>query len=294
MKVWQQTIARSTDALKGEALDLTRRATVRFHPGAPDAGFVFVRADLPGSPEIACRPENAMSMPRWTSLVQEDVVVHHTEHVLAAAAGLGIDNLRMELTGDRVPVMVGGSAQAFVETLANAGVVRQRAPREVFRLRQALFLEASLDGGTAIRGTTDLRTRAIACLPSDRFTAQYVFQAMQGEKEFVATAEWDGGPLSFVGPLSSARSYYLASEEKQLRVILNPLLRRLIRLGPTTPQKRITEVARHKLVDFIGDLAILGRRIQGRFIAVRSGHALHHDLVRALAAGGQLERFRLG
>ena len=101
-------------------------------------------------------------------------------------------------------------------------------------------------------------------------------------------------PPVFVNSLSGARSYYLASEANQLSALLNPLLPRLIRLGPTSSQRHIAEVARHKLVDIIGDLAILGHRIQGRFIAVRSGHALHRDLVRTLASDGLLERLRLG
>ena len=289
----QVTLARSSSLISGEALDIPRSATIRFHPAPPDTGFVFVRTDLPGAPEVACLPENVQDQPRWTSLAVGDVCVHHTEHVLAAAMGLGLDNLRMELTSDRVPVTDGGSAGSFVEALATAGRLPQGEVREVYRMRESLVVQAPLDGGRSIRAVSDTRVRALVCVPSDRFGAQYVFQALQGRRELVGTAEWDGTPESFVGPLSGARSYYLESETEQIRGLLNPLLNRFVKLGPRSSQRLVTEAARHKLVDFLGDLAMLGRRIQGRFVAIRSGHALHRDLVRKLVAVGLLERVRL-
>jgi hypothetical protein len=224
-------------------------------------------------------------------LAAGSVVVHHTEHVLAAVTGLGLDNLRIELGSDRVPVLGAGSARPFVDALRQAGLQPQSVPREVFRLREGMLLEAPLDAGRSGQ-PHDARSRVVVCVPSHSFGARYVYQAVQGGRELVGLAEYDGALESF-GPLADARSYYLEAEREQIQKLLNPLLGGYIELGARSPQQDVTEVARHKLIDFLGDLAVLGRSVRARFAAFRSGHALHHELVRRLAGSGLLERERL-
>ena len=98
----QTTIAASSGWIAGSALDRPGECRLRFHPAGADEGIRFARSDLPGAPEVRCEPGNLRSMPRWTSLEQAGVVVHHTEHVLAALAFCGVDNVKIKFENKRL------------------------------------------------------------------------------------------------------------------------------------------------------------------------------------------------
>ena len=130
----QTTVARTTAPVSGLQLDREAHASLRFHPAPADHGVVFVRSDLPGEPRVECRVERVGLQARWSSLEQDGVVVHFTEHILAALAGCDVDNVLIELDSDRVPVVSGGSCLGFAEALTATGTSTFFAPRSTMTL----------------------------------------------------------------------------------------------------------------------------------------------------------------
>lgn len=305
---WQQrTLRGSTEAVAGLQLDQDRVASVRFHPARVGAGVVFARADLPGRPEVRCQLENLRAEPRWSSLEQDGVVVQHTEHVLAALRGLGVDNAVVEVDGDRLPVVTGGSCAGFCAALQAAGLQAQEAPRCVYRLVRPVHEHAALDVPAP---GTEARQRAarrwVVGQPADALAVSYVLHVPGVEGMRVGLAEFDEAQQAFYEAagadaaagleapcLGQARTYFLRVEGPELVGLLSSAQREYIILDRDSPQAHVDEVARHKIVDFIGDLHLLGRPVVGRFVAFRTGHRFHHQLLRALVAGGHVQLVEL-
>jgi UDP-3-O-[3-hydroxymyristoyl] N-acetylglucosamine deacetylase len=279
----QTTLRASSDWLSGRHLDRDGKAGIRFHPAAEEEGIVFVRADLPGQPAVRCGPGNLRSMPRWTSLEDGGVEVHHTEHVLAALALCGVDNVRVEMDGSRVPMTAGFSAAAFCEALTKAGVRPLEAPRRVYALKAPLFfLDAQRTTGEVSGPPRLPEGRYVLGLPAARLSVSYVFHWAHLETLPIGVAEYEAGEGRLDPALISARSYLVESEVEDVRELLGPVQAEVLKLYPNCPPALAQEAARHKIVDFIGDLMILGRPLRGRFAAFRTGHRIHHDLVRHL------------
>ena len=264
-------------------LDQNVRARLRFHPAAVDEGIVFIRSDLPGHPRVRCAPENLRSMPRWTALEENEVWVHHTEHVLAAIALCGVDNVRVEMDADRVPMPRDVSCATFFDALTQVGVRQFDAARQVYVLDKAVFC---LDPERTTGERTDVPElkdgRYILGVPSDRLSVSYVFHWPHVEGLPAGVAEYDASARAGVRDYITARSYLIEGEN--VRNLLGSVQDDLMRLYPGCPMALGREAARHKVVDFIGDLRVLGRPLLGRFIAFRTGHRIHHNFV------GQLVR----
>jgi UDP-3-O-[3-hydroxymyristoyl] N-acetylglucosamine deacetylase len=286
----QRTLARSTDWVAGHQLDQQLDASVRFHPAPADSGLTFLRSDLPGQPTVACELANLRSQPRWTSLEQGGVWVHHTEHVLASLAGAGVDNAVIEMNSDRLPVVAAGSCAGFVAAVSAAGLVEQDAPRKVYRLTSAVYETMALvtpPGQDAAREVA--APRYVAGMPADVFAVTYVFHVPHLAGLPIGLAEYEATRHGFLDSIGCARTYFLESELAQVSTLLNEAMRDFIQLRSDSPQSLVDEVARHKAMDFLGDLMVLGRPTLGRFFAFRSGHKLHHQLAQSLAASGSLE-----
>lgn len=264
-------------------LDRDVRARVRFHPASGDEGIVFIRSDQPGQPSVRCRPENLRSMPRWTSLEENGCWVHHTEHVLAAVALCGVDNVRVEMDADRLPMTIGGTCAAFVAALQGAGLAPQAAPRRVFALKDPVFLLDRENTQGEKSNVPPLKDgRYVLGLPAESLSVSTVFHwsHMPALPIGVAECEMDGARAD--PALLQARSYWVESEKEQVGKLLGPVQNQLMMLYPGCPAELAHEAARHKIVDFIGDMWILGRPLVGRFVAFRAGHRIHHELVRQL------------
>lgn len=271
-------------------LDQDKRAQVRFHPAPEHTGVVFIRADQPGAPAVRCAFENLRSMPRWTALEQNGIWVHHTEHVLAALALCGVDNVRVEMNADRLPMTLGGNCAFFVAALKCAGVVAQDAVRRVYALKQPVFwLDRQNTQGEELQEPHLKGGRYVLGIPADRTSVSTVFHWSHMPLLPVGVGEYEQDDAGAESAIFEARSYLVESERQQVRILLGPVQDRLLTLSPGCAPELAHEAARHKIVDFLGDMMVLGRPLRGRFVAVRAGHRIHHDFIRHLLGQGLIE-----
>ena len=275
----QRTLGRVI-AYDGVGLHTGVGCHVEFRPAAPGTGIRFVRLDLPGHPEIPVSPRYARADTdnmRRTILKNGDAEVHTVEHILAAAAGLGIDNLVIALNAQEPPEPADGSAGPYVRLFQDAGIVEQPAPRRYFRVTEAVRYE---ENGVILVG-----------LPHDglrvTFTIEYT-NAWRGTQH----ATYDIDPDVFIREIAPARTFVLERDVEKLRargMILGGTLQNAVVVQPTgimnqEPLRFEDEFVRHKILDFLGDLYLLGRPARGHFLSIKSGHATNVRFVQRLAA----------
>jgi len=279
----QSTISSSTEWISGISLDQDTHPRVRFHPADEDTGIVFVRSDLEDGPSVHCRPENLQSMPRWTSLKENGRWVHHTEHVLASIALCGVDNIRIEMDSDRLPMTGNGTCAAFVEAIIRAGLVQQTKPRLVYALKSPVFyIAAENTQGEKSECPPLTNGRYIIGLTSDTLSVTTVFHWSHMPLLPVGIGEFEAGDNQAVDTLAQSRSYLVEAEMAQAEKVLGSIRERVLMLYPGCNPSLAHEAARHKIVDFLGDMMILGRPLIGRFAAFRAGHRIHHEYLRHL------------
>lgn len=261
-----------------------RDVCLEFRPAPADSGIVFVRADLPGLPRIAASIDNRCDTPRRTSLQCGSAVVEMVEHVLAALAGLGIDNC--EVWSDQ-PEMPGGdgSALPFVEALERAGIVELDAPRTCRVVRRVVRL-----------GTAD---SWIEARPAHSASTSLSYELDYGPASPIARQSHHVrlSPEVFRRELAPCRTFMLREEAEWLLAQgygtrAGP--RDLLVFGPEGPidnsLRFANECARHKMLDMVGDLALAQAPWIGEFRAYRSGHRLNAELVRRLLRDAPLVR----
>ncbi|MEN6451361.1 MAG: UDP-3-O-acyl-N-acetylglucosamine deacetylase [Thermoguttaceae bacterium] len=253
-----------------------RDVCVEFRPAPPGTGIVFVRSDLPGCPRIAATVANRVETPRRTVLRDGAATVDMIEHVMAALAGLQIDNC--ELWVDQ-PEMPGcdGSCLPFVDVLQRVGTIEQNAMRRQFTVRRTMRFGDS---------TSWIEARPSA---SGKRILRYELDYGAGSSIGRQSLEISFSPRHFHLNLAPSRTFVLESEAEQLKASglgQRASFRDLLVFGPRGPiqnQLRFPdECVRHKLVDLVGDLALAGCDLVGRFVACRSGHRLNGELVRAI------------
>jgi len=290
----QKTLSHSSEWVFGIHLDQNIHSGIKFHPSSPDSGIIFIRSDLPNNPAVKCCVENLQEQNRWTSLEQDNIWIHHTEHILAAIAGAGIDNIVVEVNTDRIPIVSGGSCVDFHAALLRAGIREQNTPRQVFVLQQPVYLEAELirlkNNSKAVK--TNIK-RHILGVPDDSFSISYVFHVPDINEMKIGFAEYHASNNSFGDSIGKARSYFLWVELDEISPLWGHALHDFFVLTPQSESSLVNEVAQHKIIDFIGDLMVLGRPILGRFVAIRSGHHHHHEFLREMIKRGYLELKRL-
>lgn len=253
---------------------------IEFRPAPVDAGITFVRADIGPQVRVAAHVEHRSEAPRRTNLRRGRAEVHMVEHVLAALAGLEIDNC--EVWTDQ-PEMPGcdGSAAPFVDALFRAGVVQQSAEARTLRV---------VDLVRVAEGDAWIEAR-----PSQAGELHIEFQLDYPRHSVIGrqVARIAATPERFRRELAPCRTFVLESEAEELvrqglglRVTPRDLLV-FNDAGPVENRLRFpNECARHKALDVLGDLALTGRRVIGEIVAHRSGHRLHAELTRQL-----VERF---
>ena len=271
----QKTIRRPA-TVEAPGLFGGRPCRLRFVPAEADAGLAFVRTLPDRQPvRITCDVVNLVDRPRRTSLAVGDAVVNTVEHVLSAVAGLGIDDLTMELDADEVP-STDGSPLPFVEALCEAGIVELDAPRRTFAITEPIVV--SDDGGSlaALPGTDEQSLEIL-------YELDYEDTPAVG-RQFFSFALGRGDYAAQVAP---ARTFLLEAEAEQLQAqgIGKHLTYKDIPVigddGPIDNALRFAdEPVRHKLADLIGDLALITRPLCGRIVACKSGHSLNHALAR--------------
>lgn len=296
----QRTI-KNSGSLKGIGLHTGRICKLTFTPAPPGHGIRFIRTDLENAPEIPAYIDNVTDVLRGTSLSIGDAVVHTVEHVVAAISGLQIDNIRVELTTDEPPVM-DGSSYPFAKLLQELEFVDQGEPKQ--------YLE--IDHTIAYRDSE--RGIDIIIVPSDRFRVTYMIDYPNLVLGTQYTSLYDINE-EFLSEFANARTFGLLSEIQQLldnnlikggnlenavvfvdKELLPDELNKLrahfkieskVELAQNgflgkTVLRYTNEAVRHKVVDLIGDLALLGVPLKGHVLAARAGHSSHVELVKLL------------
>ncbi len=277
MRERQKTI-REAVSYTGTALHSGEETTVVFKPGPPDSGVRFVRVDLPDRPAIKVCPENARYDPsasRRTILSNGSAEIHTVEHLLACVIGLGIDNIEIEVNGQEAGVLFDGSALHFVKLLESAGMVEQDAPKRYFKVTRSLSYR---------RDHVELHA-----VPNDGLRVSFTIQY---DNPNVGTqyASFDLNPEVFVRDVAPARTFVLFKDVEALRSkgmirggsIENAVVVREDGIMNKEPLRFTDEFVRHKILDLIGDLGLLGRPVRGHIIAVRSGHEANVAFIRML------------
>lgn len=293
MKMKQRTLAAPV-TFKGIGLHTGEKVTLTIHPAPDDHGYVFKRSDIDGAPTIKASIDHVVSTQRGTTLEENGARVHTTEHVLAAIFGCEVDNALIELDGPEVPIM-DGSAQLFVEGIEKVGYVTQEAERNYFTLKENLYYEDE-DGYVEMLAVPtpgkEFRITVMVDYNSPVLGTQHasMYEISEFKKEiapcrtFVFLREIEylaknglikGGDLDnaivLVERERTPEEYreiarLVGKEYKDIKVegigVLN-----------TIKLKFENEPARHKLLDIVGDLALVGRPIRGHILAARPGHA---------------------
>jgi UDP-3-O-[3-hydroxymyristoyl] N-acetylglucosamine deacetylase len=249
------------------------KVNLRLCPAPGNTGILFRRTDLEGF-TIEALSRNVARVSYATSLMKKGVLISTTEHLLSALAGLDVDNVLVEIDNLELPIL-DGSARPFVELIAQAGIRRQRANRSFVKILRPVEV---IDG-----------TRRIVVYPADTFHVTYriVFpHPLIGAQSI----EFATGSSDYAAEIAPARTFGFLEELEMLR--RNGLIRGgslenavvLDRTGVINPEglRFPDEFCRHKLLDLIGDFALLGRPLIGHVVAERAGHAMHAQLVSRL------------
>jgi UDP-3-O-[3-hydroxymyristoyl] N-acetylglucosamine deacetylase/3-hydroxyacyl-[acyl-carrier-protein] dehydratase len=260
---------------------------MRVRPGEPRSGIWFIRTDQSPTIPIAARVENVSKRARRTSLRNGTVAIETVEHCLSACAALGLDNLRIELNANEIPAL-DGSCLPFIQKLRAGGFAEQDAVREPYVIDETVRV---------VEG--DAEVIALPPLDSGSETLEIVYDLDYGDDGPIGHQIYRirMTPESFEANIAPARTFVLQTEADELRaaglgthlsyedvlVIGND--------GPIENRFRFPdECVRHKILDLVGDLALFGRPLVGRIMARKSGHALNHEIVRALREREDVQR----
>ena len=259
-----------------------KKVAMTLRPAPADTGIRFLRTDLRGTRKAMVRAlaRNVSDTTLSTSILENGVQVATVEHLMSALWGLGIDNLVVELSDEEVPIM-DGSAAPFVRLIEGMGIQELPAPRRFVRITREI--EVSQGGATAV-----LR-------PYDGFRAAYTFVADHPVfNRYPKRVEVDFANTSYVAEVSQARSFGLIDELEKAQAInrcLGSSLENAVGIDDTSilnteGLRYDDEFVKHKVLDAIGDLYLLGKPVIGAFEGYMSGHALNNKLARALLRVG--------
>lgn len=246
---------------------------VRVLPAEVGRGRYFVRVDLPGAPEIPAQSESVQETMLSTELVNGEAKIRTVEHLLAALAGMGIEDARIEVNGSEVPLL-DGSAKEWVEAIVQSQLIPQETDLTVPTLTEPIWVR----NGDAF----------VAALPSPqlRFTYGIDFELSAIGNQWYS---WSPDQEDFATAIAPARTFGLAHQVEQLRasgLIKGGSLENALVCGTdgwlNPPLRFANEPVRHKLLDLIGDLSLLGPFPVAHFLAYKASHQLHTQLVRQL------------
>ena len=280
MKRYQTTLERSV-VYSGIGLHLGKETSVVFKPAPADTGIVFVRTDVKNRPTIKACLENVRQVEeqsRRTTLGHEYYEVHTVEHVLSALYGLGIDNCIIELDSDEPPEPADGSIRSYLEVLETAGVkVHEGKRRDIIEIEKPISVDAF--GASLI------------AVPYDglkiSFTINYDHPVLGTQY-----LSLDITPENFSREIAPARTFCLYEDVKSLQeknLIKGGTLENAVVVGDDgilndEPLRFPDEFVRHKILDLIGDLSLLGARLRGHIISAKSGHASNVKFVQRIGA----------
>ena len=273
MRSTRQHTLQASVVVSGPGLMLGQDATVTIEPAPANHGLVFERVDLDPPVRIPALVDYAIDRERRTTLEHGGSSVETVEHCLSALAGMGIDNALIRIDGPELP-LGDGSAQPWITPLLEVGVVEQDADRIIYKITQPILIE---EGGAML-----------AAFPSDQPVMQLLYELDYGpHADRIGSQAFNFalGADDYVDAIASARTYSL---EEEARALWDQGLCRhldpsqVLVIGPDGPIDNAlrypNEPARHKVLDMVGDLALIGGAIQGRFVASRSGHSINRKM----------------
>lgn len=276
---FQHTIA-GPAKLSGQGLFTGRKTTVTFRPAPVHHGIVFVRTDMGGA-RVPALIRHVVKRPRRTALKVGEAEVHTCEHVMSALAGLGVDNALIELDGPELPLL-DGSARLYVEALRKSGLKATDAPRQRLVIHEPVVVEHE---GKMIAAMPD-REPGMKII----FDLEYAHPFIGQQTHRFHFAVGRNGQDDFSQQIAPARTYALEQEAQALReagIGAHLTEKDVLIIGDDGPMgdnalRFDNELVRHKVLDLIGDLYLLGVPVQGRIIASRTSHADNHQLARRL------------
>jgi UDP-3-O-[3-hydroxymyristoyl] N-acetylglucosamine deacetylase / 3-hydroxyacyl-[acyl-carrier-protein] dehydratase len=297
--VKQKTI-QTEITLKGVGLHTGKEVTITFKPAPVNHGFSFIRVDLEGQPIIEADANYVVNTQRGTNLEKLGVKIQTPEHVLAALVGCDLDNVIIELDASELPIM-DGSSKYFVEAIEKAGVLEQDATRNYYVVKEVISfndeetgseiivmpcddyqITAMVDFGTKVLGTQNATLKNIADFKSEISNAR-TFSFLHELESLLDNGLIKGGDLNnaivYVDKEisdSTMENLKVAFGKEKISVKPNGILDNLTLHYPN-------EAARHKLLDIIGDLALIGTRIKGKVIANKPGHFVNTQFAKKMS-----------
>src|SRR3989440_2518829 len=269
----QQQTLRETVSFEGAGLHSGNRVSMSFLPAPPNSGIRFRRVDLDGRPEVEARVENVSDTTRSTTLSKGNIRIHTVEHVMATFAGYGIDNVIVELDANEPPI-ADGSARAYCKMIETAGIAPQPVKREPYKVAAPLELLV----GESLMSVFPHDRLKVTCTSTDK------------HGRFTQFFSAEVSPETWERELAHARTFCFYEEIEFL--IKNGLIRGgslenavVIRddaVLTTEPLRYPEEFVRHKIVDILGDISLLGRPLCGHIVAVRPSHTSNCELARLI------------
>ena len=294
----QQTL-KTAFTLEGKGLHTGLNITATFCPAEPNTGYVIQRVDLEGQPTLEAIADNVTATNRGTVIKKGDIIVSTIEHAMAALYCAGVDNCLIQVNAPEIPIL-DGSAEPFVKAIAEVGVVEQDAKREVFRVMKK-YEVVDEESGVKLEIYPDdhFSVTTFVDYPSPVLNNQFAIlndlndfaDNIAAARTFVFVREIQpllAANLIKGGDLDNAIVIY---DQKMPQAEIDQLAAAIGSDAPSADQlgyvqKRAlqwdNEPARHKALDIIGDLALIGKYIQGRVIATRPGHGMNNKLARAV------------
>ncbi len=270
---YQKTIRGPCD-LHGPGFIHNQDTHVVFLPAKPNSGIAFIRSDLSEKPVIHCRPANQQPSGNCTTLRAGDATIAVVEHLLAACAVLGVTNLVVEVNGPEMPTL-DGSAKVYAEAFLGVGLEEQSSILREMSLNRPLLVE---DGDSVI-----------VAIPCETLRFSYMLDYSKYPEigcDFVTVVPGSDDLLTDLLPartfiaepdaLAAVQSGLIKSTDENMGLIIRPGVKPELRMSG--------ELARHKILDLMGDLHILQRAVRAHYVGIRSGHKLNSHLVRELAA----------
>lgn len=288
----KQKTLKSSFSVEGVGLHTGKNAKLTVHPADPNHWYRFKRVDLPNQPSIKADADNVIHTQRGTTLGNDKMEVHTTEHILAALYGLGVDNALIELDGPEVPIL-DGSSKIFVEAIEGAGIVDQEEDKEYYVLKENITFEdperevemlavpspdyritVMVDYRSPLLGTQHASMYKLSEF-KDEFSRCRTFVFLRELMQLVNAGLVKGGDVD--NAIVMVDTLDFSEEEKdRLAAAFNREREELQSVGigilNNVKLHFQNEPARHKLLDIVGDLALVGKPIQGHILAARPGH----------------------
>ena len=277
----QRTLKSLTKAV-GVGLHSGQRVELTLRPAAPDTGIVFRRVDLPHPVDIAISALAVTDTRLASTISNGNVKVYTVEHLMSACAGLGIDNLHVDITAEEVPIL-DGSASSFVFLLQSAGIELQRAPKRFIRVIEPVSVSEGEGDSAKWARLSPYEGYKLS------FEIDFSHRAVDSTGQSVA---FDLGADSYIRDIARARTFGFTKDVEMMRAnglalgggMDNAIVMDDYKVLNNDGLRYNDEFVKHKILDAMGDLYLLGKPLLAAYSAFRSGHAMNNKLLRALLA----------